>query len=488
MKTVALLAVALVLAGTATAGRIVRLYDPATAVLVQELGADGMDIATASAREGWVDVVMDDRELDRASLSSRRFEVMPEEWSSLTDANRGNAGFYYSYEENNAFWATLAAQHADLVDTPVSIGTTVQGRAINMVLLTSNAGPAYKPAFIFTALTHAREPGGNSVLIDWANWLTTNYGSDTQATWILDNTRIYLVPIVNIDTYIANCNPAGGMLRKNQTPPDGVDLNRNFTYQWGYDDSGSSPDPYDDTYRGSSAGSEPETQAVMNFINTIDPIAGFHYHAYGGYLIHPWNYNNSATPDEATYDSWSGAMCAFSGYAAGRCGEVLGYNSNGDADDWGYYSGSGHPKIMIFTPEVDDNGFWGGQSDSTVIVAICSQCRPMNRWLCMNAPSFVGISEQEGAPVPGQLTVGAVTPNPVSGSAAVLVGIDSPAGARLTVFDISGRSVAEVSTANLRAGDNFVQFTMPSDAPSGVYVLRASAGGATGESRFTVLR
>ena len=44
------------------------------------------------------------------------------------------------------------------------------------------------------------------------------------------------------------------------TVADGVDPNRNFAEHWGYDNEGSSPDPADDTYRGPSAASEPETQ------------------------------------------------------------------------------------------------------------------------------------------------------------------------------------------------------------------------------------
>jgi hypothetical protein len=487
MKGILVLGIAILIAGASSADRLVRLYGDVPSMMIEDLRADGIEIATANLRAGYVDVVLPDRDVERAALYTDRYEVLPLEWGSLLTENRGNAGYYYSWEENNAFWATLAVQHPDLVDTPVSIGSTFQSRAINMVLITSNSGPAYKPAFIFTALTHAREPGGNSVLIDWANWLTTNYGSDTMATWILNNTRIYIVPIVNIDTYILNCNPYGGMLRKNQRPPDGVDLNRNYPYQWGYDDSGSSPDPYSETYRGASAGSEPETQAVMNFINAIDPIAGMHYHAYGGYLIRPWNYNGGHTPDESTYNTWSVAMTQYNGYTHGQCGDVLGYTSNGDADDWGYWNGSGHPRCMIFTPEVNDNGFWGGQTDTTVIQTICSECRYMNIWLCMNAPGFVGIEEGEGAPLPAELSLGAVTPNPVTGSASVVLNLSSP-GATVAIYDLTGRLVSTVGTGDLRVGANWLQFTIPSEAPSGVYVLRATSGGAVSEGRFTVLR
>ena len=42
---------------------------------------------------------------------------------------------------------------------------------------------------------------------------------------------------------------------------DGVDLNRNFAYKWGYDNEGSSPFPTSETYRGGGPNSEPETKA-----------------------------------------------------------------------------------------------------------------------------------------------------------------------------------------------------------------------------------
>ena len=58
----------------------------------------------------------------------------------------------------------------------------------------------------------------------------------------------------------------------------GVDLNRNFGYMWGYDDEGSSPDPYSETYRGASAFSEPETQALREFVNDREFKICLNYH------------------------------------------------------------------------------------------------------------------------------------------------------------------------------------------------------------------
>ncbi len=470
----------------ASAERLVRIFDVSPGTL-DVLAADGMDIAAANAREGWIDVCLPDRETGRAALYSGRYDVLPVEWGMLTDENRGNAGAYYSWEENNAFWATLSAEHSDLVDTPVSIGTSVQGRDIMMIRMSSATGPSYKPAMFFTALTHAREPGGNACLIDFADWLATNYDSDTMATWILDNTQVYFVPIVNPDSYILNCNPMGGSTRKNQSSPDGVDLNRNYPYQWGYDDEGSSPDPYDETYRGPSAGSEPETQTVMNLIDSIDPVGGIHYHTYGGYLLRPFGYNNSNTADEATYAAWSAAMTEYNGYASGQCGDVLGYNANGDAVDWTYWNGGGHPRCMAMTVECGESGFWANQNNPSGLAAMEEECRYMNIWLCMVAPGFVGIGDASGTVPPVAVSAGPVTPNPASVQASMTVSMPHEGVVTVRVLDLAGRIVFEQPSVSVREGDNMV--SVPVDGlPTGVYSLRVTCAGGEAGGRFTVVR
>ena len=50
---------------------------------------------------------------------------------------------------------------------------------------------------------------------------------------------------------------------------DGVDLNRNFAYRWGWDNEGSSPDPSSQTYRGPAPNSEPETRALDRLFRRI---------------------------------------------------------------------------------------------------------------------------------------------------------------------------------------------------------------------------
>jgi carboxypeptidase T len=65
----------------------------------------------------------------------------------------------------------------------------------------------------------------------------------------------------------------------------GVDLNRNYGYQWGYDDIGSSPDSNSDTYRGSGPFSEPETQAIRDFVTAHQFVVSLSYHLEDGINI-----------------------------------------------------------------------------------------------------------------------------------------------------------------------------------------------------------
>jgi hypothetical protein len=490
MKNLLLIGFMMLLAVSVNADRLVRIHSVTTDA-VEQLALEGYDVASSNMHEGWVDIMVPDRFVSQLTVRFPETELLPAEWSGLLAENSRGAGYYYDPSECHAFWCNLAASYPDLVDTPVTIGQSFQGQNIYMIHMTSPVGDAdYKPSIAFNALMHAREPGGLSVLIDYGMWLTSNYdGGDTRAAWILNNTNLYFIPISNPDGYAYNM-PNGGNQRKNMnfTTPvtsNGIDLNRNWSYMWAYDSYGSSPDPYDETYRGSAAFSEDETQVISAFFNSIDPIAGMNYHAYGGYLLYPWNYNNASTPHQSTFQSWAAAMTATNGYDYGHCGQVLGYNSNGDQGDWMYGVGG----VLGFSPEIGDNGFWGGQSDTTLISQFCAACRYMNIWLCMTAPGFVGIEDQTGTTIEPAFSVGPMTPNPVLYSASFTVTVPAAAVLDIGVYDLTGRMVSAVPASELAAGANRLTWNVPDGIPAGIYTLRAVNGsGDMAMERFTVLR
>lgn len=473
---------------TASADRLVRLNDMTPGQAVQ-LIEEGYDVANVDLRGGFIDIMLPDDRVEEAALLSVDYQLLPREWGELLPENSRGAGYYYDIEENWAFWCGLAADHGDLVDTPVTIGQSYQNRDIYAIEMTSSIG-GYKPAIIFSSLIHAREPGGNSVLIDFANWLVDNYdGGDTRAAYILDNATLYFIPVANPDGYQYNL-PNGGMHRKNMnfTLGNGIDLNRNWGYMWGYDDYGSSGNPNSETYRGTAAFSEPETQVQRDFVIEKQPIAAMSYHTYGGYLLYPWGYDDLYTPDDALFDSWAIQMTADNNYTYGTAWEVL-YNTNGDQLDWSY-SGTDVPKIYCMTPEVDDNGFWGSQNDTTEIVRICDECRPMNILFCMFALNYVGIEEQGGGiGIEPLLSLNSIAPNPVVQSAVFSVSSPPSSEVELTVYDTSGRAVHRIASANPAGGELSLSWTVPEVMPAGVYTVTATDGsGSLDTGRFTVIR
>ncbi|MBD3370798.1 T9SS type A sorting domain-containing protein [Candidatus Fermentibacteria bacterium] len=482
-------ALTVLLVASAGAGRLVRLrgMDYEGALTLQ---AEGYKVAAGNLIEHWVDVMIsDESEATMLTRYSDDVKVLPREFAELLPENSRDAGYYYSPGENWTFWCTLAEDHSDLADTPMTIGQSYEGRDIYMIKMTSGSGPPDKPALYYSSLIHAREPGGNSVLIDFATWLADNYNSDTRATFILDNAEVYFVPIANPDGYEYNM-PGGGNQRKNMnwTNGDGIDLNRNWEHKWGYDDQGSSPDPYDETYRGTSPASEVETQEQRDFMNDVAPIAALHYHTYGGYLLYPWGYVNQPTPDQSTFESWAAHMTMYNGYEYGRAGQVL-YPVNGEQCDYSYSDTLGSPSILAMTPEVADNGFWGGQNDTTLIEEFCEDCRWMNIIIAMNALEYVGVETPPSFEARPMLFVGAIAPNPVSTAMSFDVRAQVGTNVEATIFDLCGRKVANLDLGRVAdAGVQAVNWSVPEDLSSGVYMLRVENGGDAVERRFTVLK
>ena len=73
---------------------------------------------------------------------------------------------------------------------------------------------------------------------------------------------------------IATVNPDGGAIGRRGNN-NGVDLNRNFPGDW---EPPGGPNTSAEHYSGEAPGSEPETQAVMNFVAAIHPDVSIWYH------------------------------------------------------------------------------------------------------------------------------------------------------------------------------------------------------------------
>ncbi len=285
---------------------------------------------------------------------------------------------------------SLRLEYPTLVSQKFSIGTTYLGKVMWAVRITKNPNaPTGRPEVMYHALIHAREPVSMENQLYFIYWLLENYNIDPMATYILNNREIYWIPVFNRDGYAYN-EPGGGMWRKNRKPCSGgtgTDLNRNYgIYQfWNAPNGGSSTSCGSDTYRGTLPFSEPETFALYNFVNSRNIKSALAAHTYGNYLIRPWAWSDSPTPDENIFVEYSADMTIYNHYTCGRPMGTVGYQTRGGSDDW-YYNDSGHTKMIEMTPETGTTGFWPTQSE---ILPLCEGMLWTNQYIALVAGAWV---------------------------------------------------------------------------------------------------
>ena len=304
----------------------------------------------------------------------------------------------YTLLEAIAQMDTLRNMYPDFVSEKDSIGTSIEGRTIWAFKVSDYPSvDEDEPEVLYTGLTHAREPVSMMNLFFFVRWLCENYSSDPTAEFLVNHREMWFVPIINPDGYVYNETIApngGGMHRKNRRPnPDnsncnngtqqGIDLNRNYSYNWGADNSGSSGNPCSAVYRGASAFSEPETEAISNFILARQFKNVLHYHTYSNVLIHSWG--DGTFPDEpdlSTLREIGAEMTRENGYAVGTGTETIGYGVNGDAVDWTY----GTAGLISYTPEVGSyaDNFWPSEDR---VVPLCQNQVHSNKIFALVAGS-----------------------------------------------------------------------------------------------------
>lgn len=281
----------------------------------------------------------------------------------------GSMAGFFTWQEMLDILDAMRAAYPGLISAKAPIGTSIEGRPIHFVRM-SNAPDVdqEKPEVFYSALHHAREPASLSQLILFMWHLLENYGSDPEATYLLDHFELYFVPCINPDGYVYNetMSPeGGGMWRKNRRINGdgtfGVDLNRNYGQGWGFDNSGSSPQGSSDVYRGTSPFSEPETQAIRDFCEAREFRLTLNHHTFGNLLVYPWGYQPAFyTPDSAVFVNYGELLTRDNGYAFGTADQTVGYVVNGGSDDWMYGEQATKPKIFAMTPEAGEpsDGFW----------------------------------------------------------------------------------------------------------------------------------
>ena len=362
---------------------MVRLFDP-TSQTLNTISSIGVPLDHATGKKGiYLDIVIEETQTFELISRGLDIEVLTSDMTeyyrarNVPSAERnfplGSMQGNYTWDELNNRFDELQSSYPNIISERLIIGESLEGRDIWAFKISDNPNnDEDESEVLYTALTHAREPLGMMNLFYFIQMIGEGYGLDTELTYLVNNREMWFVPVVNPDGYIYNESiqpDGGGMHRKNRRDTNcgngtsrGVDLNRNYGYGWGANDTGSSPDPCSTTYRGDGAFSEPETQVIRDFILNHDFKNVLHYHSYSNVYIHA--FGDASLPDEpdlTTLRDIGNEMATFNGYTVGTGYDVIGYTVNGDAVDWTF----GEQNIISYTPEVGSSsqGFWPSEND-----------------------------------------------------------------------------------------------------------------------------
>ncbi len=288
------------------------------------------------------------------------------EWNrprqALPGQTAGIPGFpcYRTVEETYDAAQALVTAYPTLA-TWIDIGDTwdkvraggAPGYDLMLLRLTSAALPGPKPKLLMTAAIHAREYTTAELVTRFAEQLAAGYGSDADATWMLDHHELHVVLQANPD---GRKRAEGGASWRKNTDSDfcatasqqGIDLNRNFPYNWGCC-GGSSASPCAETYRGPGAASEPEAAAVRDYMlahfpDYGDPQSGpipsdaaglfLDIHSSGQLVMWPWGYTAAPSFNATQLQTLGRKFAFFNGHTPFQANNL--YTTDGTTRDFGY--------------------------------------------------------------------------------------------------------------------------------------------------------
>jgi hypothetical protein len=303
------------------------------------------------------------------SIESANFAKLNEQ---DTPSQGGINGDYHSYLELEQDLYMLESLYPHLAKVEI-IGTSHEAHHIYAVKVSDNVYQDENEAsVIFLGCHHAREWISVEVPYLILQHLLDNYQSDSEIKNLVDQCEIWFIPLVNPDGLVYSIyfyRYWRKNRRNNEDGSYGVDPNRNYGYKWGYDNIGSSPNTFSNVYRGPYPFSEPETQAVRDFMLGKNFQALVSYHNYSQIIIYPWGYiNQPSALDDLLHDmseQMSEKIEQVNGnsYNFGRAGDSL-YLTNGDTTDWslGVF---GIPSFTIELPPVDilNGGLYNSEQD-----------------------------------------------------------------------------------------------------------------------------
>jgi carboxypeptidase T len=448
---------------------------------------------------------------------------------------------YPTIAEVYASMNAVVTSHPDIARIE-QYGTSVQGRELYAVVVSDNVNDdEAEPEIRITGNIHGDEKTAGMSVLNFLEVLTDNYGTSDMCTYVVDNSELWVICIVNPDGYVS-----GSRYNAND-----IDLNRDFSYM---NTSAYWQGPESVAIRDITMQNWP---AQNNYINNF--ATGLSFHSGAECFNAVWNYSETATIQDLEFVTAQGnayvnhpSIIAYYGSYVLWIPGASWYATEGDVNDWSYgevgtvdhtievsniksdpnwpgiananympmlefcitstygiygtvLDGSGNPlDALVEVEKTDgtDSGSLrfsrtdvadGGYSKATVpgtfnvvatVAGMGSQTQTgivvgSEEMIPVNFVFSTGIEESHSEDVFIRMSV---APNPVTGVCNFSLsntGIDG----NLIIYDISGRTVYE---KNISAGVVNHVFNAGETLPAGVYQVRYASGGHSASTRMVV--
>lgn len=285
---------------------------------------------------------------------------------------------YRTVEETLDALTQMAHAHPDLASV-IDIGESWErvqdpdaGHPLRVLKLSNQQIAGTKPKLFLLGAIHAREYTTAELLTRFAESLLERYADDADVRWMLDHHELHILPQGNPD---GRKKAETGLFWRKTTNQAycgatsnsrGADMNRNFPFEWGAH-GGSSGSQCNEVYRGPSAKSEPETDAITAYLASIysptrppdlvtpaDPETSgvfIDVHSFGSLVLWPWGFTATTAPNAAALEQLGHRLAWFNNYTPSAAIEL--YATDGTTDDFVY----GELGVPAYTFELGNQFF-----------------------------------------------------------------------------------------------------------------------------------
>jgi len=324
--------------------KLLRIECKAPDILENELRNEFYDVIGSTSLNS-LDVVASKDDIEKLNKKGLKFSIVNKGMPLNERHNNRNKQLSSEYPSLEEIYQTMDSmvisypsivQKYDLTQH-YDLEPTFEGRHLFIIKISDNVEiEEDEPDIMIVSNHHAREVVTPVIALNAIRQLTSNYGTDSTITSIVNNNEIWIAPTWNPDGYnhVYNVDDFWRKNRRVFTNGIGVDQNRNYPHLWDGPHSGST-DPSSQIYKGPSAGSEPETKTMITlgldqrFEKLLD------FHSSGREVL--WGYHDPIHP----FDVWLHDEAVLFSINCGYTGRTRKPSADGENYHWHLaYTGS----------------------------------------------------------------------------------------------------------------------------------------------------